>query len=57
MHVEWRDGGGCAHLVGVTEARRMLENYPNSALSVLFGLGRCEAGRTGVGMEHSIEGG
>ena len=42
-------GGGWTHLVGVTELRRMVGNDPNLALSVLHGLGRWEAGRSGGG--------
>ena len=49
VRLEWRDGGGQTHLVGVTELGRMLGNDPNSALSVLYGFGRWEAGRSGVG--------
>ena len=49
--VEWRDGGGRTHLMGVTEWGRLLGNDPNSALSVLYGLGRREAGRSGGGMD------
>ena len=37
------------HLVGVTELGRILGNDPNMALSVLYGFGRCEAGRSRVG--------
>ena len=37
MRVEWRDGGGHTHLVGVTELGRMLGNDPRIALSVLAG--------------------
>ena len=44
MRVEWRDGGGRTHLVGVTELGRMLGNDPNLALSVLYGLGRSGGG-------------
>ena len=33
--------------MGVTELGRMLGNDPNMALSVLYGLGRWEAGKTG----------
>ena len=43
VQVEWRDGGGCTHLLGVTELGRMLGNDPNIALLVLHGLGRWEA--------------
>ena len=35
----------------------MLGNDPNMALSVLFGLGRWEAGRGGGGWTHSTKGG
>ena len=49
VRVEWRDGGGRTHLVGVTELGRMLGNDPNLALSVLHGLGRWEAGRSAGG--------
>ena len=37
--------------MGVTELGRMLVNEPNRALSVLFGLGRWEAGRSKGGMD------
>ena len=46
---EWRDGGGRTHLVAVGGLARMLGNDPNMALSVLYGLGRWEAGRNGGG--------
>ena len=36
--------------MGVTELGRMMKNDPNLALSVLYGLGRREAGRSGGGM-------
>ena len=48
MRVEWRNGGGRTHLLGVTELGRMLGNDPNLALSVLYGLGRWEAGEGGA---------
>ena len=47
MWVEWREEGGRIHLVGVTVLGRILGNDPNMALSVLYGLGRWEAGRSG----------
>ena len=53
VRVEWRDGGGWTHLVGITELGRMLGNDPNMALSVLYGLGRWEAGRSGGSWTHS----
>ena len=40
VRVEWRDGGGWAHLVGVAELGRMLGSDPTMALSVLYGLDR-----------------
>ena len=50
VRVMWRDGGRRTHLVRVTELGRMLGTDPNMALSVLYGLGRWEAGRSGGGM-------
>ena len=49
MRLEWRHTGGRAHLGGVTELGRMLGNDPNMALSVMYGLGMSEAGRSGDG--------
>ena len=49
VRVEWRDGRGRTHLVGVTQLGRTLGNDPNMALLVLYGLGRWEAGRSGGG--------
>ena len=49
--VEWRDWGDPTHPLGVTEFGRMLGNDPNMALSVLYGLGRWEAGRSGWGID------
>ena len=49
VRVEWGDGGGRTHLVAVTELGRMLGNDPNSARSVLHGLGRWEVGKSGGG--------
>ena len=46
VRVEWRAGGCRAHIVGLIELRRVLENDPNVALSVLYGFGRWEAGRS-----------
>ena len=40
------------HLVGVTELHRMLGNDPTLAHSVLYGLGRWVAGRSGGGGGH-----
>ena len=55
--VEWRDGGGGrTNLVGVTELGRMLGNDSNLALSVLYGLGRWEAGRSGGAMNPQCRG-
>ena len=54
--LEWRDGGGRTPLVGVTELGRMMGNDPNLALSVLHGLGRCEAGTSAGGMEPQRKG-
>ena len=56
VRVEWRDGGGRARLVGVTELSRMLGTNPNLALSVLEGLGRWEAGRSAGGMDPQPKG-
>ena len=46
VRVEWLDGGGRTHLVGVTELGSMLGNDPNQALSVLHELCRWEGGRS-----------
>ena len=45
VRLEWRDGGGCTHLVWVTELGRMLGNDPTMVLSVLSALGGWAAGK------------
>ena len=42
--------------MGVTELGRMLGNYPNLALSVLYGFGRWEAGKSGAGHGPAAQG-
>ena len=56
LRVEWRDRGGRTRLVGVTELGRMVGNDPNLAVSVLYGWGRWEAGRSGGGMDPQRKG-
>ena len=56
LRVEWRDGGGRTRFVGVTELGRMMRIDPNLALSVLDGLGRCEAGKSAGGMDPQHKG-
>ena len=53
VRVEWRDGGGCTHLVGLTELGGMLGNDPNMELSVLRGLGRKEANKHSRGARRA----
>ena len=43
--------------MGVTELGRMLGNDPNMSLSMLYGLGRWEAGRNGGGGAWTPRGG
>ena len=43
--------GGRTHVAGFTELGRMLGNDPNLALSLLYGLGSWEAGRSGGDMD------
>ena len=56
VHVDWCNGEGRTHLVGVTELGRMMGNDPNWALSVLHGLARWEAGRSAGGMDPQRNG-
>ena len=54
--VEWRNGGGRTRLVGVTELGRMMGTDPNLAVSMLDGLGRCDAGKSAGGMDVQRKG-
>ena len=56
VHVEWRDAAGRTHLVGDTGLGWMMGKDPNLALSVLYGLGRWEAGRSTGGMDPQRKG-
>ena len=56
MQVEWHDGGGVTQLVGATKLGRMLGSDPKVALSLLRGLGRWVAGRSGAGNGHAALG-
>ena len=56
VRVKWRDGGRRTRLLGVTELGRMMRTDPNLARSVLDGLGRWEAGRSGGGMDPRRKG-
>ena len=56
MRCVWRDGGGRTRLVGVPELGRMMGIHPILALSVLSGLGRWKASRSGGGMDPQRKG-